>query len=699
MSMASCTLLIFGTPFGSWSAIARRLLAEPQADGRADSPSAAFSRWHSEVVDEPGTDAAAAWASRSHSLDIAARIESLDAITGSGDEAWMGFDERACWTIERLAPRLTRAQYLVFVESPGSALAAAFAMRAAGVPEEFLRAWTMGAESVRRHVQRRPERCLVVDVEEAMRSPEALAATCSARFGIDFVAPKEWAGMVARDTLRRALADSVVRADPRASTLFGELQASCVELVAGETVADPMSGLVPGEALAVHERLCGLEAAAVERERLSSIRAELDQRLEESRQALQELRRASEAETTRLAQRNLQVEQVSAEATRLAEGLQTELGRSLDERAQLRTEFDSLHRGLLEQRQENELLILELQQTQDRLERAQASGQQSEAAAATVRGSGASRPAMVAPEVHLVHLRDEPPHRELTLQFLQAWAGGRQLAELDARLVEHHGNPGLVIFSGLGRALPLKGWRESGTEGNRPYMLFVPADQDTRQRLAELPAADWQLLKELARAAADQLQRAAGLPARWPLVARRLEQQLGDLPPVLRYDDAEIICTDEARELDITLRDVDFGSRHVDSLRLVWGLGTREDQTGPMSMELFGGAGSLPLIGWPVNDDGTLPASVTLPFGKADHQSRRRQWAAMSPADRAFVIGLLEVLPRVLAGAPSEVLDGIQPARLTTTVAQLVTEGRQMARGPAWRQVARALLSRGVATA
>jgi hypothetical protein len=169
-------------------------------------------------------------------------------------------------------------------------------------------------------------------------------------------------------------------------------------------------------------------------------------------------------------------------------------------------------------------------------------------------------------------VRDEPPHREVSLELRDVRLPGRAPTSLSARLVEHLGHPGLVLFAD-GEPV-ITAWQESAQEGTRPLMLLVPSDLASRQRLAAFTASDWHLLQALL-SAVDQSVRTAGpqLPPRWSQVLRRLRAELAALPPTLRHDrlHCEPVQGEGGAEgLAIRLENVDLDGRLAERWGLRW---------------------------------------------------------------------------------------------------------------------------------
>lgn len=267
--------------------------------------------------------------------------------------------------------------------------------------------------------------------------------------------------------------------------------------------------------------------------------------------------------------------------------------------------------------------------------------------AAAARGAG-----LDLGQVRTGSARNTPPHRELEFDFPSLRRPGRPVQALSLRLVEHNGNPGLVLFDD--GTPPLDGWQESGREGERPLTLLVPADHDSRRRLAGLGASDWLLLQ----AVMSGLERALragndGLPGTWLLVLQRLRAQIDALPPQPRHDRVEFATVEGEGGrvgLHVLMHVVDCAGTR----QLRWGLtwwpaadgGDVEWQTGPR------GCVEPPLLSWPVDAQTgpverlRLAASTHLP-----RAARRARWLALPPQDLQLMRAVNAAVPAWLEAA------------------------------------------------
>lgn len=336
--------------------------------------------------------------------------------------------------------------------------------------------------------------------------------------------------------------------------------------------------------------------------------------------------------------------------------------------------------------QEYDLLLVQLHQVQEELERYYLAWQELDAGAAAAADG-------VAPlrieRVELGSERDTPPHRELGFVLHGVQAGDRLLQRVEARLVEHHGRPGLAFFESEGVPTPLMAWRAEGSEGERAYMLLVPTDEAARRVLQGLGTGDWQFVEGVAAAIARALEAADAAPAaRWRVVATRLRRQLAELPERLRFDGLEVVAA-KAGVLDADFEQVSFGSRRVARLRLRW----RPQATDGTALELLApeAPGEAPaLAAWPVDEGGAWCARWPVPSGSAG-----QGWRALGRTDRELLLGLLDALPAVAHRAKAL---GLVDAGAADSLAEAASRPLRLAHralhGTRLRRVVRALRGR-----
>ena len=545
--------------------------------------------------------------------------------SGGGECAWL--------ELEAVVQRFPDAGWLVFVDNPAAGLAAALAAGETDDPLQWLSAWCVGARRVLRQVQRAEARCLLVDADEARCDPAGLARVCQQRFGSALAAIAAPA-LPTADPLSLALGQALSFADRGVQALHAELQASCALFDADKAAAFEAVGGLQIDAGAAAKRLRDLhlaEQALVQRdEELVSLRTHADA------QAVAEQQKAGELATAHSA-------------------------------------IDQHLKELRAAGEENELMLLQLHQVQEELEHYYLECRRLEGAASTV--TSAAQIDLSIDQVQPVTERSTQPHRELTFTLQKVKVGERTLPEARVRLVEHHGHPGLVVFANAQGAPLLTAWRQSGQEDGRPYMLLVPSDAGSAPVFDAMDSTDWlvtlALVSVLERRLTDPV---LLLAPHWQQLARRLREQLQEMPRRFRYGSLVVSPVGEPGSgvLAFNFGQVHFGARQLPQLTVRW------CPLGPQAgLELLCGPDAVPpLPSWPDDELGVVPDRLRLPLGHSLSKQERRLWRQrVTPGDLDFVRALLAVWPQALLRVPPDLLGGeAQAQRLTQAAASLTND-------------------------
>jgi hypothetical protein len=328
--------------------------------------------------------------------------------------------------------------------------------------------------------------------------------------------------------------------------------------------------------------------------------------------------------------------------------------------------------------QENELLLLQLHQVQEELEHYFLENQKLKSAGA----HDAHASTVKADKVHAHGTFDEVPYRHVNVTLQSVTHRDRQLNAVRARLVEHDGTPGLVLFAPENPSLQLLScWEESGQEDGKRFMLIHPTHKTGQALLAGMNATDWTFITDIAvlidAALREQAASMPGTFARWQLVCRRLRDQFAEGTDRLRYDAATLDHDAEANgvRFNIKLKGAAYANWFYPVLELAWCMPRRRNGRAAAPMLTLGGisqpeSGTLPPIAaWPVNDDGTACEQLELRFGSAD--GGEAPWAAYSQRDREFLAALIRVAEEVIRANPVEgVHRTLNPAQMSRWAAK-----------------------------
>jgi hypothetical protein len=633
--MTASTVFVTGTPPASWLDAAGLL---GSSAGEA-SGSAAFVRWHDQVVGAAGAARVAAVASGKALVvgaDAQAELAALVQAPGAGGPRMLT-DARACWTLDALRHAVPDACCLFLIEDPVRALVHWLQAGDGEDPSAALAIWHAGAQRLWRHAQQHGDRCLLVQADELRADPAALRRAVQDRWGLALPGAGLPPPATEVDPLAWALCESIVAGDADSRELHEELLAASLPLVRSGADADSLSWA---------RRLDPV--AAVRRQR------ELVGELDDARQQLQRTR--------------------------------AELSRA---------------RGAAQDAQaEGERLLLRLHQVQGELEHYFVAHQ---ALVDDAGRGPAAIASLDIEQLVFGAERTQPPHRQVDVALVKVAYGARQIDRIDLRLLNHHGRPGLLFFGGGGVAPPLSAWQASGQEGERPYWLLIPSEPAGRQALAHLGTTDWGLLVDvvhrLERALRDTLPE---LRDRWLATALRLQAELRELSARFRYDAVTVTADDTVPPgaLHLAFSQVLAGDHAQSRVDLHWWPSPAPGQAGggaAISLLADPDPTRRPLLGlWPIDDDGRWAAALPLPVGTGlarDH--KRRAWAGFAPADRETILSLLDALPAAVRAMPDTAMaPGLSRAALDAAAQSLIRDARRSARQSALWRAARAVKRR-----
>lgn len=308
-------------------------------------------------------------------------------------------------------------------------------------------------------------------------------------------------------------------------------------------------------------------------------------------------------------------------------------------------------------REEADELLAHLHEAQAQVEqmheRQRELAQQVEAARATAGAPQATAP-LATRRWTIVAERDTLPYRELSVRAARLTVGERSADDCPVRLVEHHGHPGLVLFAPSAQPHPLPSWRETGREGDAPYLRLMPDDPHCRPVFEAMGSTEWLAVLATARDLRDELSAAVpeGLDPTWVAIARRLAEALAEMPLRARADQVDVTVKTQGGGRDalrLSLHHFTCGTRVLPRLELAWRSGGRHAGLTLLADPVTGPV--LPV--WPTDASGQMADRLTLPIGPDVAAGvKRARWRALPVADRAMLVAVLEALPGWLEGAP-----------------------------------------------
>jgi len=579
----------------------------------------------------------------------------------------------------------------VLVQSPADVLAAAIVAGHDGVDEidEALARWMAGARGLLQHLREHRDRTVLLHADDLRADPPAALRRAGVELTSARLAPVPPA---CDDPVLLTIVQAMLTQAPEAQRLHDLLLASC-EPVDGAAPAGTRAPALAAAArwntmcAAARDQARWLRDAGWQRERLRRMTTELDATLV-SGQALQRELGAAASDLTATRERaetseRLHAEQrrVSAELQRQAESDRQRAGREL---AAARAECETLRQRV----RTLEARVHELEPLDTRIRFLDTAGAPcGESATPDFRGEAgavvrAQRGAVDTVRIGLA--TGTAPHLGLNLLLSGVRLGAEAPAEVSLRLVEHHGRPGLALFDIAGGRRPLARWEPDGSEGGRAYVLLVPEDQTTAQRLAHLGASDWGRLLLYVGAVEQALHQSAA-DGRWPAVATALRSLLEAAPRRWRYD-AVSATPLQAAGLRVRFANVAWGPRHWPHVDVEWADVQGRPTEAWVSTPVAAREGR-PLLGTVAPDSEGVPSSLRVPL----HQTHPAAWQRLGPQDRRTLMAILDALPAVGdAGAPdpTRAVSAAQAAR--SMLAQALRHDRREQQ----RQVAAGLLRR-----
>lgn len=306
-----------------------------------DKESDAFIQWHdnsfgpSATIDPLWTD---------HKKEQGSNIEENIArfFTEAANDNLLLADSRCLWTLDFWAEKLPEARFLLFYSSAESALV--YACQHEIEPLQALDSWQSASRQLLKFQRSHRRRAVLLNTEAAIRQPQALLNICQG-IGITLQPlPPTTTRFPDQDILERYLAQQLVANQPEIQSLQVELEAS----------AQPLDDRSP-------LKMQPLELLKRKSQQLLQQR-KLQYQLDETVKKLQ----VAEHELNK--QNTLQI-RLKDQVNQLTQSSEEQTNLNIQQQTQLEKLQQTLETATKEITQENELLLLQLYQVQEELEK------------------------------------------------------------------------------------------------------------------------------------------------------------------------------------------------------------------------------------------------------------------------------------------------------------------------------------------
>jgi hypothetical protein len=561
--------------------------------------------------------------------------------------------EASADALEVVADASSHAKTLVLFEDPRTLLSSS---ESRDDLRRLLEIWSDAAHAVIAAHRASPASVLIVSADEARESPEEFAHFVASLHpqGVNLRFPAD-----AIDPVRHVLAHAELASLPGLLAFARELEAACRGFGASVVHSLDEARLAPAweEWGRVSKGLAALLGESAKKsEELDALRGELTALREaviraEAKAAglrdvelsLKETKEENELLLLQLHQVQEELERTFVENRELAPLRQeAQALRDAASRAESKVaELGKIETTLQESKEENELLLLQLHQVQEELEHYFLQNRELLRRPAVV-SLPLERPRLQAGAVRIGAVAVTPPHLHLDFTLEEAAMGQVVLGTLSLRLVEHHGRPGLLIFASAGPGpQPLMHWSANGEEAGRDFLLVVPQDMGGRDFLVAATTTDLCFCEDAAVLLISALN---GDPGR-------------ALPSARRWIDVAMAFLDRGRDVPVRLHYDDALPEPLDlgdiRFRVIHAsvpgrhLAELDFVWRASSLVLRARGGTpLPLSHWPEGPEESPVESVVFDFHGDDGSSE--PWAGLTATDRLFLLQIVSELPNFL---------------------------------------------------
>jgi chromosome segregation ATPase len=251
-------------------------------------------------------------------------------------------------------------------------------------------------------------------------------------------------------------------------------------------------------------------------------------------------------EATAKASHHEHLEQVAGERSVEIERLNGEVSRLNVEATAKASHHEHLEQVAGERSVEVERLITKLSDKSETLDRyIQESAQMARMIIEAQDDRNAWRRMSVTAEIEEVilgsrHEVGEHQHLNYTLRGIKHL--GRKFNQLDVRIVDHRGNPGILIFEPNPEERAFYGWTKTGEENGRKFMLVIPSDKWGKDFLIRCTTNDILLVKDITANINKELLKKQSLSnKKWEIMCSEILKSICINGMKLHYDDVVVL--------------------------------------------------------------------------------------------------------------------------------------------------------------
>jgi hypothetical protein len=573
-----------------------------------------------------------------------------------------------------------RAELIIFAEEPASLMA-----EGAASPNAILDGWKTCAASFLALWRKNRQRVTIINWNECLSDTAAFSKWLADRPGIKMGKAALKLPSCKASPASVVLAGVIVAQDREATRLWNELQAASQPVAKDAPLLAPPSPLLALKELSRNEQQLAAERDDLAT-RLDSLQSEHSS-LSTRHSSLVTSQESLVAERDALATQLAQVQQHAVKTHEmLLQEIQNAHKESEDFFEQLeiaRADAEATRQELASVRAAHDADRQELARTAGSLQQTEASKQEAEshqrvlqdelsalqAESQSLKESTLRNHEMLLQEIQNAHKESEsffeqwksleasvqphylvaerilrggekhhPPHSHLDYVFESASLFERHWRRLPVRLVEHHGNAGLAIFNPYGNGTnPLYHWKPDGQESGLDFMLFVPSDKNATDKLVGVPASDLLLVRDATVKILGHLSVHEGPEAeRWEPIARRLLQEIEEIPERLHYDSVAGFVNGEVKRPSIRFNAANlyFRGNCARAFIIDWtpatSGGTIRLEPNKANTPLLLSSASEVVVGFDSNEE---------------EESVRKLWRSLTERDRTFLLLLAKAIP------------------------------------------------------